>query len=185
MSSVDGQDGGDPGNAPTVPSSEIPEIKVLEMEISENDSKSDSDGNKLSNMNEGDRKVSWKQPSLSGISEDESVSEETDRMRKVSILVGPGGEHTRQYIPYRSGPPSEYHIPHAYARASPSSRKSSLDAFFVQPHQRMSVVSVMSSTPDTFETVPHADHYRDISLFVNDIRQRPTLDELRVDEVSL
>lgn len=51
--------------------------------------------------------------------------------------------------------------------------------------KKYSVISIGSDfdDQDTFETLPHADHYRrDLYEVVGELRQRPTLDELRDDE---
>lgn len=51
--------------------------------------------------------------------------------------------------------------------------------------KKYSVISIGSDFDDqeTFETLPHADHYRrDLYEVVGELRQRPTLDELRDDE---
>ncbi|OWF56733.1 solute carrier family 12 member 3-like [Mizuhopecten yessoensis] len=167
--------------SPAMPKTAVPEIRI-EHEKSETNLESDPNKFQVSHVKE--RKISGKEPSLTGISEDGSVPEETGRIRKVSIMVGPEGEPIRHYIPARKISSSEHHFLTPYGRAAAPGRKSSMDAFFVQQHQRMSVVSVMSSNQDTFEALPHVDHYRDLfSVFPNDdVRQRPTLDELRDEE---
>lgn len=51
--------------------------------------------------------------------------------------------------------------------------------------KKYSVISIGSDfdDQDTFETLPHADHYRrDLYEVVGELRQRPTLEELRDDE---
>ncbi|XP_060071216.1 solute carrier family 12 member 3-like [Ylistrum balloti] len=171
---------------PLTPKVDVPEIKI-ESEDMENKDGSEADRFNVSQVK--DRKISGKEPSLTGISEDGSeraLSEDTGRTRKVSIMVGPEGMPIRHYIPARKISSTEHHFLTPYSRAVPPCRKSSMDAFFVQQHQRMSVVSVMSSNQDTFEALPHVDHYRDLfSVFPNDeVRQRPTLDELRDEEPS-
>ncbi|XP_033750069.1 solute carrier family 12 member 3-like [Pecten maximus] len=170
-----------------MPKMNVPDIKIDTAGESENKTESEPDRFNVSQVKE--RKVSGKEPSLTGLSEDGSDRagpDDTGRVRKVSIMVGPEGAPIRHYIPARKISSSEHHFLTPYSRGTPPCRKSSMDAFFVQQHQRMSVVSVMSSNQDTFEALPHVDHYRDLfSVFPNDdVRQRPTLDELRDEEPS-
>lgn len=77
-----------------------------------------------------------------------------------------------------------------YPYSRPTSRKSSLDAFYCVPHthHKISVMSNTSNgshfdfTEDTCETLPHADHYKEVVSIFPDFKQRPTLNELREDE---
>ncbi|KAL3866005.1 hypothetical protein ACJMK2_043346 [Sinanodonta woodiana] len=78
---------------------------------------------------------------------------------------------------------------------NPGSRKSSIDAVYLAPSARGHKISVFSLTSegsipesdmtfnDALEALPHPDHYRDlVGNFVEDIRQRPTLYQLREKE---
>ncbi|XP_069138300.1 LOW QUALITY PROTEIN: solute carrier family 12 member 1-like [Argopecten irradians] len=170
------------------PKTSVPEIKIDSADEGEDKMETEPDRFNVSQVKE--RKISAKEPSLTGISEDgsdQTGTEDTGRVRKVSIMVGPEGAPVRHYIPARKISSTEHHFLTPYPRGGPAGRKSSMDAFFVQQHQRMSVVSVMSSNQDTFEALPHVDHYRDLfSVFPSDdVRQRPTLGELRDEEPSL
>ncbi|KAK3600460.1 hypothetical protein CHS0354_013016 [Potamilus streckersoni] len=79
---------------------------------------------------------------------------------------------------------------------NPGGGTSSLDAVYLVPPSRGHKVSVFSLTSegsipesertfnDTIEALPHVDHYRDLAgIIVEDIRQRPTLYQLREKEI--
>ncbi|KAK3600458.1 hypothetical protein CHS0354_013014, partial [Potamilus streckersoni] len=79
---------------------------------------------------------------------------------------------------------------------NPGGGTSSLDAVYLAPPSRGHKISVFSLTSegsipesertfsDMIEALPHVDHYRDLAgIIVEDIRQRPTLYQLREKEI--
>lgn len=143
-------------------------------------------------------------PALDNISEDGSTtSSRHDRSRKTSMFSNQLTQQQQRKLscdpfllvnqrkysdilaPSRKfsgvGIPAPIHIP---------SRKVSIEPLNLPGvAKKYSVISIGSDFDDqeTFETLPHADHYRrDLYEVVGELRQRPTLDELRDDErVSL
>lgn len=139
-------------------------------------------------------------PALDNISEDGSTtSSRHDRSRKTSMFSNQLTQQQQRKLscdpfllvnqrkysdilaPSRKfsgvGIPAPIHIP---------SRKVSIEPLNLPGvAKKYSVISIGSDFDDqeTFETLPHADHYRrDLYEVVGELRQRPTLDELRDDE---
>lgn len=116
----------------------------------------------------------------------------SDGSRKVSLdpkfMHGKGmGRLYFEEIPSRKSSMESFSM---YPYSRPTSRKTSLDAFYSVPHthHKISVISNTSNgshfdfTEDTCETLPHADHYKEVVSIFPDFNQRPTLNELREDE---
>ena len=116
----------------------------------------------------------------------------SDGSRKVSLdprfMHGKGmGRLYFEEVPSRKSSVESFSM---YPYSRPTSRKTSLDAFYCvpHPHHKISVISSTSNgshfdfTEDTCETLPHADHYKEVVSIFPDFKQRPTLNELREDE---
>jgi len=164
----------------------VPDVRIEMSDTGVDNSGQIEDGTHFFVLPVRERKLSNLQTNLSDISEDEALDD--FRTRKVSILAGNPEVH--HFIPHqhrvRKVSTDSFHLsPYVI----PRSRKSSMDAFYCQPphHQRMSVISIVSSNEDTYEATPHADHYKDIFSVLPEyeVKQRPTLDELRDDSVSI
>lgn len=139
-------------------------------------------------------------PPLDNISEDGSTtSSRQDRSRKVSIF---SNQLTQQQHRKLSCDPFLLVNQRKYSDILAPGRKFSgvnIPPPLVLPSRKVSieplnlpgvakkysVISIGSDfdSQETFETLPHADHYRrDLYEVVGELRQRPTLDELRDDE---
>ncbi|XP_062614460.1 solute carrier family 12 member 3-like [Saccostrea cucullata] len=139
-------------------------------------------------------------PALDEISEDGSTtSSRHDRSRKVSLF---SSQLTQQQHRKLSCDPFLIVNQRKYSDILAPSRKFSginIPPPLVLPSRKVSieplnlpgvakkysVISIGSDfdSQETFETLPHADHYRhDLYDVVGELRQRPTLDELRDDE---
>lgn len=133
--------------------------------------------------------------------------------RKVSLdprlMYGNRGIHK---IIYEEEPTRKISMDNLYLNSysRPHSRKTSLDPFYSAsrktssvepfynrgdtgyPRQKISIVSTdtqnsgshLDYTEDTWETLPHAEHYTEVHTILPDLKQRATLDVLRHDDVS-